>query len=213
MAYIRGAWSLIAGLSVTLREFFKPVVTSSTPASCLDISPGFAAIRKLIAEKGSPEKVACTACLICVKSCPSASIQKVEGEKREGEKRKTATTYILNFTTCSQCGICVEVCPFDALAFSADFNIVGYKREDCYFDLVKEFERGRTQDERAEIIFLIIALTTMGGAVMAILSGSIIYAMIGLVTTMFGIAGLYVYLNSPFLAMMQILIYVALLPS
>ncbi len=36
----------------------------------------------------------------------------------------------------------------------------------------------------------------------------IVYALIGLVTTMFGIAGLYVYLNAPFLAMMQILIYV-----
>ena len=32
--------------------------------------------------------------------------------------------------------------------------------------------------------------------------------MLGLVVTMFGIAGLYVYLNAPFLAMMQILIYV-----
>ncbi|MFZ4437007.1 MAG: NADH-quinone oxidoreductase subunit J [Syntrophales bacterium] len=59
-----------------------------------------------------------------------------------------------------------------------------------------------------EIIFLITILATLGGAAMAVLSGSIVYAMMGLVTTMFGIAGLYVYLNSPFLAMMQILIYV-----
>ena len=43
---------------------------------------------------------------------------------------------------------------------------------------------------------------------MTVLSGSIIYAMVGLVTTMFGIAGLYIYLNAPFLGMMQILIYV-----
>ena len=50
--------------------------------------------------------------------------------------------------------------------------------------------------------------STLAGALAAVLSGSIIYALIGLVTTMFGVAGLYVYLNSPFLAMMQILIYV-----
>lgn len=60
----------------------------------------------------------------------------------------------------------------------------------------------------ADIIFLIIIFVTMIGALVTVLSGSIIYAMIGLVTTMFGIAGLYVYLNAPFLAMMQILIYV-----
>jgi NADH:ubiquinone oxidoreductase subunit 6 (subunit J) len=59
-----------------------------------------------------------------------------------------------------------------------------------------------------EIIFLFIIVVTMGGALMAVLSGSIVYALMGLVTAMFGIAGLYIYLNSPFLAMMQILIYV-----
>jgi NADH-quinone oxidoreductase subunit J len=32
--------------------------------------------------------------------------------------------------------------------------------------------------------------------------------MIGLVVTLFGVAGLYIYLSAPFLAMMQILIYV-----
>ena len=60
----------------------------------------------------------------------------------------------------------------------------------------------------AEIIFLLIIFVTMIGALITVLSSSIIYAMIGLVTTMFGIAGIYIYLSAPFLAMMQILIYV-----
>lgn len=60
----------------------------------------------------------------------------------------------------------------------------------------------------AEYIFLIIMLVTMVGALITVLSGSLIYAMIGLVVTLFGVAGLYIYLNAPFLAMMQILIYV-----
>ncbi len=60
----------------------------------------------------------------------------------------------------------------------------------------------------AEVVFLFVALVTLGGAILAVLSGSIINALMGLVIAMFGIAGLYVYLNSPFLAMMQILIYV-----
>ena len=68
----------------------------------------------------------------------------MEGEKREGEKRKRATTYILDFTTCSQCGICVESCPSNALGFSGDFNIAGFRREDFYFDLVQEFEKRKT---------------------------------------------------------------------
>jgi NADH-quinone oxidoreductase subunit I len=78
---------------------------------------------------------------MCEKNCPSNSIKKVEGEKKEGEKKKTLTSYILDFTTCSQCGICVEVCPTDALAFSAEYNRAVFTREDCYFDLVKEYEK------------------------------------------------------------------------
>jgi formate hydrogenlyase subunit 6/NADH:ubiquinone oxidoreductase subunit I len=140
-AFIKGAGSLLAGLGVTIRAFFQPVVTSQYPRQLLKISPRFRGHTKLLADRDNPEKNACTACGICVKSCPSGSIAGVDGEKREGQKRKTATAYLLDFTTCSQCGICVEVCPFDALDFSADFNLVGFKREDFHFDLVKEFDK------------------------------------------------------------------------
>ncbi|MDI6727042.1 MAG: NADH-quinone oxidoreductase subunit J, partial [Smithellaceae bacterium] len=60
----------------------------------------------------------------------------------------------------------------------------------------------------AELVFIAIICFTAGGALLAVLARSIIHAMLGLVATMFGIAGLYIYLNAPFIAMMQILIYV-----
>ncbi len=60
----------------------------------------------------------------------------------------------------------------------------------------------------ADIVFIIVILITMAGALITVLSGSIIYALMGLIATMFGIGGLYIYLNAPFIAMMQILIYV-----
>lgn len=141
MSFIKGACSLLAGLGVTIRAFFQPVVTSQYPRQLLTISPRFRGHTKLLPHSDNVNKNACVACGICVKSCPSGAIVKVEGEKREGEKLKTGTTYILDFTTCSQCGICVEVCPYDALDFSSDFNLVGLRREDCYFDLVKEFDK------------------------------------------------------------------------
>jgi len=59
-----------------------------------------------------------------------------------------------------------------------------------------------------DLIFLAITAMTIIGALMTVISRSIIYALMGLVVVMFGIAGLYICLNSPFLAMMQILIYV-----
>ncbi|MEW6334065.1 MAG: NADH-quinone oxidoreductase subunit I [Thermodesulfobacteriota bacterium] len=139
--FVKGTASLIAGLGVTIRAFFQPVVTSQYPREVLTISPRFRGHTKLVADPEDPGKNRCTACGICVKGCPSGSIKSVEGEKREGEKRKTATVYLLDYTTCSQCGICVEVCPFDALAFSRDFHSAGYRREDFHYDLVKELKR------------------------------------------------------------------------
>jgi NADH:ubiquinone oxidoreductase subunit 6 (subunit J) len=59
-----------------------------------------------------------------------------------------------------------------------------------------------------EGMFILVMIVTMAGALTAVLAGSLIYAMAGLVTAMFGVAGIYIYLNAPFLAMMQILIYV-----
>jgi NADH-quinone oxidoreductase chain I len=142
--FIKGTSSLIAGLAVTIRAFFQPVVTSQYPRELLTISPRFRGHIKLIADEETAGRNRCIACGICVKNCPSGSIKKVEGEKREGEKKKTATEYILDFTTCSQCGICVETCPADALDFSRDYYLTGDKREDFYFDLVKEMKRNKT---------------------------------------------------------------------
>jgi NADH-quinone oxidoreductase subunit J len=59
-----------------------------------------------------------------------------------------------------------------------------------------------------ESIFLLAIAVTMAGSLTAVFASSIVYAMLGLIAAMFGVAGLYVYLNSAFLAMMQILIYV-----
>ena len=138
---IKGAISLIVGMSVTIKAFFSPVVTVQYPRKVINITPRFRGHTKLIADEEMPDRTKCVVCGMCVKNCPSGSIKKVEGEKKEGEKKKTATEYILNFTTCSQCGICVETCPFDALAFSADYNPAGYRKEDFYYDLIKEFEK------------------------------------------------------------------------
>jgi NADH-quinone oxidoreductase subunit I len=140
-SFIKGAASLAAGMGVTIKAFFQPVVTSQYPREVLTITPRFRGHIKLLADPENPLKNGCIACGICVRNCPSGSIKKVEGEKKEGEKRKTATSYILDFTTCSQCGICVESCTTKSIGFSGDFNAAGYSREDFHYDLVKEFDK------------------------------------------------------------------------
>lgn len=65
-----------------------------------------------------------------------------------------------------------------------------------------------TADGLAGLIFLIMIAVTLFGALVACTTDRLVRAVAGLVVTFVGIAGIYFFLNSPFVAMMQILIYV-----
>jgi NADH:ubiquinone oxidoreductase subunit 6 (subunit J) len=60
----------------------------------------------------------------------------------------------------------------------------------------------------SSLIFLVIVMTTVLGAVIATHSERLIRAVTGLAISSIGLSGLYYYLNSPFVALMQMLIYV-----
>jgi len=131
---LEGAWSLINGFGVTLRAFFSPAVTVQYPRQKLSPGEGYRGHPFLVLEQetGRPK---CIACGTCARACPSACIR-VEGGKREGEKRKYPTVFILDFTRCSLCGTCVEVCPVNALSYSKTYGAAGFTRETFILDLL-----------------------------------------------------------------------------
>ena len=57
-------------------------------------------------------------------------------------------------------------------------------------------------------VFALAVGATLGGAVIAVITTRLIRAVSGLMICCLGLAGLYYFLNSPFLALMEILIYV-----
>lgn len=63
-------------------------------------------------------------------------------------------------------------------------------------------------DEAAGIVFLIMCAVTLIGGYIACNSERLVRAVAGLAVCFVGVATLFYYLNSPFVAMMQILIYV-----
>jgi NADH-quinone oxidoreductase subunit J len=60
----------------------------------------------------------------------------------------------------------------------------------------------------AKIAFGIYTLVILGGSVVAVSSGSLVRALVGLITTLVGVAGMYLLLATPFMAFMQLLIYI-----
>ena len=59
-----------------------------------------------------------------------------------------------------------------------------------------------------EIVFYLFAIITVVPAVIVVTTKNIVYAAFALMFTLFGVAGLYVFLSADFLAAVQVLIYV-----
>ncbi len=59
-----------------------------------------------------------------------------------------------------------------------------------------------------DVLFFGFVVLTMAGALLAVRAGVLMHAVLGLAISLLGVAGLYLYLGSPFLTLMQVLIYV-----
>ena len=133
-----GGRSLLTGLAITAREFFKPVVTEQYPYEVPTMTPLFRGHIELIGneETGEPN---CVVCGMCQRACPSSCIS-LDGKKNESGKGKVLTSYMLDFTKCSLCGSCVESCNFNALRFSKVYNLASFDKSDFIMDLMKRLE-------------------------------------------------------------------------
>ena len=135
---ITGGKSLLTGMMITAREFFKPVVTEQYPWEVPTMTPLFRGHIELIGneETGAPN---CVVCGMCQRACPSNCIS-LDGKKNEGGKGKVLTSYVLDFTKCSLCGSCVESCNFNALRYSKVYNLASFDKNDFIIDLMKRLE-------------------------------------------------------------------------
>ncbi len=143
-----GVKSLFVGMRITLGQFFKPIVTVQYPHQTLKMLARFRGHIELVCdpETGKPK---CFVCKLCEKACPSDCIT-VEGVKPEGARRKTVTSYRLDFTKCSLCGSCVEACRDGAIRFSRDYNLASTHKEEFVMDLFQRLEAERRAEEESQ---------------------------------------------------------------
>ena len=122
----RGAWSLLAGMGVTIRYMVRPVATVQYPRATLELPAAFRGPIELIPDAAVGGH-RCVACGECYRTCPSRVI-KVQGLKPQASARNRARFFFIDFSRCSLCGLCVEVCPEGALRFSREYQLVGPSR-------------------------------------------------------------------------------------
>jgi NADH-quinone oxidoreductase subunit I len=135
---VSGAWSLAAGMGVTIRYMFKPVATVQYPRKALELPQAYRGHTELERDPKTGEHK-CVACGECFRTCPSGVI-KVQGLKEEADQPNRAAFYFIDFSRCSLCGLCVEVCPEGALQFSRVFDEVGVSRYDTVLDLMDRLQ-------------------------------------------------------------------------
>jgi len=59
-----------------------------------------------------------------------------------------------------------------------------------------------------QIIFLVVALFTLGSGLMVVTTGNLVHAAFWLVSTLFGVAVVFALLNASFLAVVQVVVYI-----
>ena len=135
MKYLSGSWR---ALRVTLRNFFRPVVTEGLRPH-ESRADRYKASFALVHDEHGDE--ACIGCKMCEKICPSDVITVVGGGKKEspntGKKRGWAADFTLDLQACIFCELCIQVCPPDAIVMLRVQEPPGYSREDLVLTMDK----------------------------------------------------------------------------
>lgn len=59
-----------------------------------------------------------------------------------------------------------------------------------------------------QVVFLVTAVVTLGGAVMVVTARNLVHAALWLILTLFGVAVMFALLNAPFFSVAQVVIYI-----
>ena len=120
---ITGPWSLICGLSVSLKYFLSPwkIVTEQYPENkkTLKMHERYRGRLEMVEDEEGNNR--CTACGMCERACPNASINVLSTKNIAG--KKVLGRYVYHFASCTQCGLCVEACPFGTIVMSPAFEV------------------------------------------------------------------------------------------
>ncbi len=130
-SFFSGLFSLLKGMSITLREFFTPKTTEKYPENRATLKMFDRFRGELVMPHNENNEHKCVACGICQMNCPNDTIH-IETEMvtdEEGKKKKVLVKYEYDLGSCLFCQLCVKNCPHGAIEFRPTFEHAVFTRE------------------------------------------------------------------------------------
>lgn len=121
---------VLKGLSITLKQMFKPRFTMEYPEVKFDPPASYRGRPVLVQEENGDER--CVACGLCSRVCPALAIE-VQADETEREKERFPKLFEINMLRCIFCGFCEEVCPEEAIVMSKDYELAFHNREEAIY--------------------------------------------------------------------------------
>lgn len=165
---ILDCWSLLVGLKITGKYFWKPQLTVHYPRQVIDDEnlKTYGGHVELVGKPKDPAMPKCISCMMCVTNCPSKCLKLVkqkapkptpeeeaamQAAKEAGEKvvkpkaPKNPAKFTYDYTLCSLCATCIDNCPVNSLKFSNNIYWVATSREEMNIDLIARLKEQATQ--------------------------------------------------------------------
>jgi len=139
--FISGIYNLILGLLTTSKHLGRHAVTVQYPKERWPMPERSRGMVVLLTDEESG-KLNCTACLLCMRACPSAAIEIETAEDEKGKRVRYPRGFNLNYHICCFCGLCEEACNFAAIKLVPKYEFPEWDSKKLFYDRDKLQQMG-----------------------------------------------------------------------
>lgn len=137
--FTSGIYNLILGLFTTSKHLGRHAITIQYPKERWEVPERSRGMVVLLTDLETG-KLNCTACLLCMRACPSGAID-IDSYKDENKKRQL-NEFTVDFNLCCFCGLCEDTCNFAGIKLSTKYEFPEYEGGLLKYDMKKLTEQG-----------------------------------------------------------------------